>query len=184
MFNLNKFDEDKPLQRRLLSLITIEGKKIGRYVNVKTLEELITLLKNANYELVKSIPTSNLKIYRTYDIGYGYINYISLFRFKELIDIGKLRADVNISLEYHHGNIFAYVDSTYINKDSLLTDETYIFTSNDEPWNVKIGKPTSPNRLYSQTGYHGVTTNIDLLKNIEGLNAITILEPNNAELKD
>jgi len=139
---------------------------------------LLEKISKASYEKVKYLPNRRINIYRTEDIGYGYCNYFSVYRFREMIALGKIKQDVPVRLEYKYGNIFAYISDQDLDVRCLLTNETYLFVHEEtnEIWNTIIGKPTNPNRLYYRSDLDGIVSTIDKLATIEGLNAIYIEE--------
>lgn len=178
MFDLGTLREDEALQRHLTHLLPTELRSIGCYVGIGSTEELLQRLCRARYEALKRLPLSGLTIYRTSDIAPGYINYLSLQAFNELIALRKVQKDTPITLRFQHGNVFAYVSSKDIDRKVLLTDETYLFAKETtrQIWLVKNGKPTNPNRLYGRYEYDEITTTAERLSTVPGFNALYIRE--------
>ena len=168
--------QDSFLQRTLPYLLPTEYDSLGRYVDIRSMDALLEKMSLSRWERLKFLPVSKYTIFRTSDIGVGYNYYLSLLHLQEKMDMGHIHPDTPISLEYKHGNIFAYIDSKDIDTKSLLTEDTYLFMkeTTSEVSIVRIGKPTNPNRLYYKDQYHGITTTLKRLRTVEGMNAVYI----------
>lgn len=178
MFNLDLLLQDTELRRSLIYLLANDFRKLGCFAEERSITSLLEKISKASYEKVKYLPNRHISIYRTENIGYGYCNYYSIYRFREMIALGKIKKDIPIRLEYKHGNIFAYVNDQDLDIRCLLTNETYLFIHEEtnEIWNTIIGKPTNPNRLYYRSDLDGIVSTIDRLATLEGLNAVYVEE--------
>jgi hypothetical protein len=178
MFTIDQLQQDKDLKRFVPWIIKSDFKKLGCFVGVDGISTLYERISKATLTKVKHLPKSNIGIYVTHDIGVGYCDCYSLFRFRELISLNKIPKEIPVYLDYCYGNVQSYVKSTDLNIDSLLTDEVYIFIKEDtkEIWDIRIGKPTAPNRLYYQNELNNITGTIDKIATIPGINMIRIKE--------
>lgn len=178
MFSIDQLLKDKELRTLLSWLIPSDFKKLGCFVSTRSIEDLYEKLTKANYEFIKYLPISGLSIYKTFDLGYGYCDYFSLTRFKELMERRNINKNLEINLSYEHGNIFTTIYSSKIDVDLLLTDEVYILVKEEtkEIWNIKIGKPTNPNRLYFRNDLDNISGTIERVATIQGINCVKIEE--------
>lgn len=178
MFNLDILHQDKELIQFCRGIIVSEFSELGRFIDIKTIDCLFNKLVSANYEKIKYLPIRGVSIYRTSDIGLGYNNYMSIRHLQEFIALGKINKDIPVYLDYKLGNTCSYIKSSEFNKDVLITDETYIYVKedNNEIWDIKIGKPTNPNKLYYREDINNIKTVIDKIVSIENLNSIYVEE--------
>lgn len=178
MFTLDQLQQDRDLNRFTPWLIKGDFRKLGCFVEVDTVSTLYKRISQATLTKVKHLNKNNIGIYLTHDIGIGYCDVYSVYRFRELMSLNKIPTGIPIHLAYKYGNVSAYVNSEDLNTAALLTDETYIFVKEDtrEIWNITIGKPVTPNRLYFQLQLDGITSTIDKIATIPNLNAINIKE--------
>lgn len=184
MFDLESLKKDNDLARICLSVISADYGVLGRYLDIWSVDSLLEKLAAAQYERLKYLPISKLTIFRTSDIGFGYMDYMSLRNFQELIALGQIDKQVPIHLEYKHGNIFSIVHDKDINLKVLLTDETYLMVNEETNMihSIKIGKPCNPNILYYNKELDGVVSTIDKVATIPNLNNIRIDTPKNNTL--
>ena len=184
MFDLESLNKDNDLKRMCLSILSTDYGVLGRYIDIWNVDSLFEKLASARYERLKYLPIRKLTIFRTCDIGLGYMDYMSVRNFQELIALGKIDKNVPVRLEYKHGNIFSIVLDKDIDIKVLLTDETYLMV--DEQTNVihsiKIGKPTNPNMLYYMNELNNVVSTIDKVATIPNLNSIRIETEKNDSL--
>lgn len=184
MFDLESLNKDNDLARLCLSVLTTDYGKLGRYLDIWSVDSLFEKLAAAQFERLKYLPRSKLTIFRTSDIGFGYMDYMSLRNFQELIALGQIDKHVPVHLEYKHGNIFSIVHDKHLDLKVLLTDETYLMV--DEETNlihsIKIGKPCNPNILYYQKQLDGVIATVDQVATIPNLNNIRIETQKNDSL--
>ena len=183
MFTVDQLQQDKVLRQFVPWLIKSDFRKLGCFVEVDSILTLYNRISQVSLTKVKHLSKNNIGIYLTHEIGFGYCNVYSLYRFRELISLNKIPADIPIHLSYKYGNVNAYVNSSDLNIANLLTDETYLFIKEDtrELWNITIGKPVTPNRLYHQNQLDGVTSTIDKIATLSNINAINIKESVNVD---
>lgn len=176
MFDLESLKADKDLARLCLPLIAKDYGGLSGFVDVWTVDGLLEKLAAARYERLKYLPISKLTIYRTCDIGLGYMDYVSIRQFQEWIALGKVDKDIPVHLEYKHGNIFAIVDLLQLDPTVMLTDETYLLVNEETKaiHYIKIGKPCNPNRLYDAKALHLAVSTIDRIATIPGMNSLYI----------
>lgn len=180
MFNIENLYNDKFLSRYCSYMLTSEYNELGRFINIPTLDILYNKLVKANYERIKQLPISKLTIYKTTDIGLGYINNISVKDIKKLVLLGKIDKNTKIYLHYKYGNVFSYINSEDIDKNILITDNTYLLVKEEtmEIYLIKIGKLTNPNNLYYRRDLNDIVIKISELNTIPDINSIWI-ENNN-----
>jgi len=161
-----------------MSLLPSDFSSLGRYVDIKSIDDLLARLSSASYEFMRYLPLHNLLIYRTSDIGIGYSKSTLPSRFKELMSINRVSQDTKIHLNYKYGNIYTSIDSRDIDLKLLLTDETYIIVYKDtnEIYAASIGKFTNPNRLFFKQHLDKVVTNFHKASTLLGFNRIDIIE--------
>lgn len=176
MFDLASLKADKDLTRLCLPLLSKDYGGLSGFVDVSSVDGLLEKLTTARYERLKYLPISKLTIFRTCDIGLGYMDYMSLRHFQELIALGKVDKNIPVHLEYKHGNIFCIVYLEDLDPFVMLTDETYLLVN--EVTNVihyiKIGKPCNPNILYDAKLLHGAVSTIEKVATIPHLNSLYI----------
>lgn len=184
MFDLESLKKDSDLARLCLNVLSSDYSKLGRYIDIWSVDSLLEKLAAAKYERLKYLPISKLTIFRTSDIGFGYMDYMSVRNFQELIALGQIDKNVPVHLEYKHGNIFSIVHDKHFDLKVLLTDDTYLMVNeaNNEIHSIKIGKPCNPNVLYYQKQLDGVVGTIDNIATIPGLNNIRIETQKNDSL--
>lgn len=180
MFKLNPLHGDDWLRSHLGWLVASPTTKIGKLQNFKTVDELLNALIAASYEKIKHLPRSGLTIYRTSDLGVGYCKTMSLGRVRELVALSKVDQSTRVYLQSFHGNLRAVIKSTDLHPSLLQTDDVYVFyhEPSQKVWNVQIGKPSNPNRLYwHSTMLNGKSGHIHQVATIEGLNRIDFVDP-------
>lgn len=186
MFDLESLKKDDGLRRMCLSVVTSDYSVLGRYTDIPSVDCLLEKLANARFERLKYLPIRKLTIFRTCDIGLGYMDYMSIQNFQELIALGKVDKNVPVRLEYRisYGNVCSIVLDKDIDLRVLLTDETYLIV--DEQTNtihsIKIGKYTNPNVLYYMKELDNVVSTIDKVATIPRLNSIRIETEKNDSL--
>lgn len=178
MLTPDTFQGDEWLRRHLSWLVSSPFTKIGKLESWQTTQELADALVKAKYEKVRYLPNAKLSIYRTTDLGYGYVNAMALQRFRELSALLKLEVSTRVYLQHFHGNIQACVKLSDIGLDCLKTDEVYVFYQEEEKkvWGVQLGKPSNPNRLYTHKGLEGKSGTIAQVSLIPGLNRINVID--------
>lgn len=159
-------------------MTTHETLSIGRYINQPTVNDLVDSLCKAKYLEVKKLPKRKITIYVTHDLGYGYMNHMSIRFLRECVALNKLNEDVPLTCKYMGGNIFTYLKTSVFDKEILKTDETYVFVNDatQEIYNIKIGKPTNPNTLYFYSELADRVFTLEQTKRIEGINAVWVEE--------
>ncbi len=178
MFTSDELKDDKHFINVAAYMLHSDLYKVGRFVDIHTINDFIDKLTKANLEEVKYLPKSKLHVYRTSDLGFGYSSYISPARLHELIELGKVPKDIPIDLVYQHGNVFIYIDLENIDDKLLLTDDIYFIIKKEtkDIWNMNIGKMTNPNYLYYRSNLDGKRTTLEKLKVLEHFNRINIRE--------
>lgn len=184
MFDLESLKKDDGLARLCLSVLSADYGVLGRYIDIWSVDSLLEKLAAARYERLKFLPISKLTIFRTCDIGLGYMDYMSVRNFQELIALGKVDKNVPVRLEYRHGNIFSIVHDKHLDLKVLLTDETYLMVNEETMTihSIKLGKPTNPNMLYLMNQLDNVVSTIDKVVTIPNLNSIRIETEKNDSL--
>ena len=184
MFDLKTLQQDTFLKNICSRMLTSDYSKLGHYTDIHSIDSLFEKLVSAKFERVKFLPISKLTIYKTSDIGLGFINNISVRGFQELIALGKIDKNIPINLKYKFGNIFNIVYDRDLDINVLLTDETYIIVNEQTKLihSIKIGKPCNPNLLYYMSKLNKVVTIINKLVNIPNMNSIWIETKKNDSL--
>lgn len=178
MFTKEQLKNDK----HFISLVSYKlfnnNYKIGRFIDIHTIDQFIDKLLLANLEEVKYLPKSKLHIFRTSDLGFGYSSYLSPLKLQEYINLNKVKKDIPIEFIYQHGNVFTYIDKNDIDMKLLLTDDIYFFINKEtnEIWNIIIGKPTNPNFLYFKSELSGFKTTLDKALTVQYFNRLNIIE--------
>lgn len=184
MFDLESLKKDNDLPRLCVHVVNLEHSGLSGYVDVHSVDMLIEKLAVAKYERLKYLPIRKLTIFRTCDIGLGYMDYMSIHQLREFMALGKIDKNVPIHLEYKHGNIFCTIYTEDIDPLVLLTDETYLMV--DETTNlihsIKIGKPCNPNLLYFEKQLDKVVTTIDKLVTLPHINSVWVQVKKNDSL--
>ena len=178
MFDKDILENDKHLINLIAYKLSHTQYQIGRFIDIHTVKQFIDKLLKANFEEVKYLPKSQLHMYRTSDLGFGYSNYISPARLHELIELGKVPKDISIHFKYKHGNIFTTINKEDIDINLLLTDDIYFLIKKDtsQIWNMYIGKPTNPNYLYYKSDLDKAVSTLYMAKTVEGFNRVEIYE--------
>lgn len=178
MFTKEDLEKDKHISNVFSRMLTHNHYKVGRFVDIFTLPTLIDKISKAHFEVVKFLPKSGLHLIRTNDLGYGYSSYLSPARLHELMELGKIKKDLQIDFVYQFGNVFTYIELDDINPDLLLTDEVYFVVKMEtkEIYYAVIGRPTSPNLLYYKSDYSGFKAILDSAKTVPNFNRLDIRE--------
>jgi len=184
MFELESLQKDKELVQLCLPLLPNEYGELGRFIDVTSIDMLFERLVKARFERLKFLPISKLTIYKTADVGPGYINYMSILAFQELMALRLVDKEIPIHLEYKHGNIFTSVKSVDLNPKVLFTEDTYLLVKEETNTihSIKIGKPCNPNLLYYRSELDNIVTTIKKLVTIENVNSIWIKEDRDSPL--
>lgn len=178
MFDLKTLRQDKELNQFCRGLIPSYCASLGRYVEIQSVDQLLERLTMADYERIKFLPYRQQAIYRTRDLGVGYIDYLSIYDFQQFIALNLVQKEIPVYVDYRFGNSYSYVKSTDLDTRILLTDETYLFVKEEtqEIWDIKIGKPTNPNRLYNREDLDRLVMTSEQAMKIERLNSLYIEE--------
>lgn len=176
--NLDTLKKDKFVSSICETLLPNKYSKLGNFINIKNIDDLLLKISTAQYEFMRYLPLANLLIYRTSDIGIGYNKVISPSFLRELISINKVDKSTYIYLEWKFGNVYTSINAEDIDTKLLLTDDTYVIVHKDtnEVYSIKIGKPTNCNSLFEKKHLDGVKTNIEKISSIKGFNSIYIAE--------
>lgn len=175
MFSIDRLKSDKYLNVHIGYLLpSLSENKLGKLTDSININSFIEKLCKVNYERIKYLPLVDISIYKTTDLGLGYINYISIRNLKEMMFLNKIEENIAIDLKYQHGNIFGYIDTKNIDINVLLTDELYLIVKEKtkEICYIKIGKPCNPNRLYYEKDLDNKRGTLKQLSFLEGFNAI------------
>ena len=183
MFTKEDLEKDKHIVNVFSRMLTHNHYKVGRLVDTFTIPTLIDKISKAHFEVVKFLPKSNLHLIRTNDLSYCYSSYLSPARLHELMELGKIKKDLQIDFVYQYGNVFTYIDLDDINPELLLTDEIYFVVKMEtkEIYYTVIGRPTSPNILYYKSDYSGFRATLDSAKTVPNFNRLDIREKSIAD---
>jgi len=179
MFKLEDLQNNKELIQFCSSLIQRKHEKLGRFIDITSVDMLFDRLTKAHFERLKFLPVSKLAIYRTSDIGFGYINHMSIKTLQELIALKLVDKNIPIYLRYRYGNIFSSIRSDHIDIKVLLTEDSYLLIKEEENnaiYDIKIGKLCNPNLLYYRDDLDNTVTTIDKLITIKNINSIWVDE--------
>lgn len=150
MFDRKQLEEDSFFRSIGGWLLTSSIRKIGTFLDIHTLSDLIDKLLSATYIFMKHLPKANLDIYLTNDLGFGYQHYLSPNRLNELIQLNQVKSDVKIKMAYRFGNLFTSILKEEVRDELLITNDVYVIVHSDtkEIYGIYIGKPTNPNWMY------------------------------------
>lgn len=159
---------------RILRPLTYKGLP-GSYIDEQTTDQLKDKLLNAKYELKHILPRSNLRIYHTEDLGYGYRGRLPLRVLSDLIFTDRVPSNIQVKTVYKYGNIFACVKSTDINMNAVLSCSSYVVVDSElNIWNIEIGGITSPNLMYYSYELDGLYHPVSSLSRLTGLKTIDL----------
>lgn len=164
-------------EKNINSINYIHTDFYGHYLNIATVEDLLKRLSAASYEKVKNLPISKLSMYKTSDIGIGRRLHLSIRHIKELIELNKVKEDINIYLKYTGNNIIAYVVKGSIDEKLLLTNDTYVIVNDHckTVYSIRVGQPANVNKLYFNKELGGKAVDVETALAIDGLNSVYVV---------
>lgn len=180
MFTKEYFETNLSVRSILINKLQNKYLKIGRFLNYKTIDELVSKILEADFELIKRLPKSKSLLYKTSDLGYGYPSYLTIDMLQFYMDIYKIKKDIPIEFKYECrcGNVFTTISTDDFDIKSILTDDIYFFVLENtlDIYCIDIGKPSLPNLLYFKENLTGFKTTLNKAKTIKGFNRINIKE--------
>jgi len=178
MFSLKELESDSFLNLLLSRKLTNNVYKVDTFIEIYTIKELLKKLSICDFIPVKKLHLTNRTIYKIENLGLGYMKYISLSDFNILIECNKISRDIPIHLKYIYGNVFSFIDSEKIDLDILITDNIYALVDNETKsiWNIFIGKPTNPNRMYYKQDLDCKHYPFKIASKLEGIQRVEIDE--------
>ncbi len=150
---------------------------VGKYKEKTTPDEAIKRVANGKYSLVKYLPKSGYTLYKTSDIGVGYMSDVSTGELLRLQTSGLIDPSELIVFKYKHCNIFPQMTLSEDKLKSLETNETYLVIDEKASLvvTVNIGKMFRPNHMYYREDLHMKTGTLQELIRLPGFNRVEIL---------
>lgn len=167
--------DDPDHQAVLARLLAAPGERLGVYLEMRTTQELIRRLREA--EVVVHSSDGAARILQIHDAGAGLNDYVSRAHLLQCLEMGLIDPATPVHFRSQHGNITLMLCDEDIAEKALIETDTFLALCriSKNPWMAKIGPFIPANQLYCQHRFHNKTSTLGKSLGLPYLRAYSIV---------